>query len=209
MMDQKIIRYTLLTDGTSDEALIPIIDWTIEQNFPGISYASQHARDLGPVGHDLQVRFDRALTLFPCEIMFVHRDAESVSLKERNAEIIDSLKFATRPYIPVIPVRMTEAWMLSDASAIRAAAGNKNSIVGIDLPKKDRWEKLVNPKEELFQALTHASEKTGRALKKFFPVKHRYRVAQLTEDFDKLRGLISFDAFEKSIVSEFHKLIEV
>jgi hypothetical protein len=37
-------------------------------------------------------------------------------------------------HIPVVPVRMTEAWLLADEFAIRSAPGNPNGTQSLDLP---------------------------------------------------------------------------
>ncbi|MBC7499428.1 MAG: hypothetical protein H7315_02865 [Herminiimonas sp.] len=208
MTIKKVIRYTLLADGSSDAALVPIIDWTIEQNFSHIAYASQYARDLGKVGLQLEERVTQTLLQFPCDILFLHRDAENEGLQARLEEIAYAVATIGQSYVPIIPVRMTEAWMLSDETAIRAAAGNSHSKVALDLPKRDRWEKLPDPKAVLFNALTVATEKKGRALNKFYPDRHRHRVTQLTENFGLLRGLDGFDGFEKALIAEFNKIIK-
>lgn len=201
----RIIRYTLLADGSSDSALLPIINWTIERNYPEISFEPQFAKSLGDIGHDLSKKIERALTQFPCDILFLHRDAERQDHAERVQEIIAAAKNTDVNYIPIVPIRMTEAWLLSDETAIRAASGNKNGKNEFALPAKKQWETTVDPKAVLFEALKCASGKKGRALEKFYPSKQRARVAELTEDFSVLRGLKSFDAFEKELIAQFGK----
>ncbi|MCU6434680.1 hypothetical protein LPB67_12960 [Undibacterium sp. Jales W-56] len=201
----KIIRYTLLADGSSDAMLIPIIDWVIRKNFPTLNFQSQFARDLGQIGLDLQRRLVVALEQFPCDVLFVHRDVENQSYADRMKEISSAVNLSIDKYVPIIPIRMTEAWLLSDEMAIRAAAGNRNGKVKLSLPPKNKWEVLANPKEILFDALLASSEKTGRALAKFNPHLQRARVTELTEDFSTLQGLSSFDAFETETILQFRK----
>lgn len=195
----KSITYTLLADGSSDEILIPIINWTIAQHYPQLSFTSQFASNLGKVGTNLTSRIPAALRAYPCDLLFVHRDAESESHTFRREEIALALNQTHTNCVPIIPIRMTEAWLFSDEMAIREAAGNKMGTLTLGLPSKRRWEALPDPKQVLFEALTTASEKSGRALKKFSPQKQRARVTALTQDFTALRGLQSFDYFESEL----------
>ena len=63
-----------------------------------------------------------ALELYPCDLLFVHRDAEREPRANRVKEIqlaiqrISSDFFAGRPYICVVPIRMTEAWLSGQSS---------------------------------------------------------------------------------------------
>jgi hypothetical protein len=195
-----LLRYTLLADGTSDEVILPIINWLIEQHCPGARILPAFARDFGPVGNALEVRVATALRNFPCDLLFVHRDAEGMSREDRVAEVTDAMRDLGTPFIPVIPVRMTEAWLLSDEAAIRFAAGNASGRLALNLPRRRQWETLADPKAVLFEALTAASGRSGRALAKFRPEKARGLVTQRSESFAALRGLQAFDAFESDLL---------
>ncbi len=163
----RIYTYTLLTDGSSDEALLPMIDWLVEQHFNGLRFQSQFVRDLGKVGTDLLSRLDAALHQFPCDLLILHCDAEKESHAFRYAEVKHAGDQRMQRCVPVVPVRMTEAWRLSDEVAIRAAAGNRYGKNALDIADKTQWESLKDPKQVLFDALAKAWEKSGRALQKF------------------------------------------
>ena len=202
----RIYTYTLLTDGSSDEALLPVIDWLIEQHFTDLRFQSQFVRDLGKVGSNLLSRIDAALRLFPCDLLILHRDAEKESHAFRYAEVRRAGDQRDQRCVPVVPVKMTEAWMLSDEGAIRAAAGNRYGKNTLELPDKTHWESLKDPKQVLVNALAKASEKSGRALQKFQAQKHRHAVTRLTESFSDLRGLHAFDAFENELIFHINKV---
>lgn len=198
----KLIRYTLLADGSSDAILLPIINWLITQNSPGLGVQSQFANNLGTIGAELEKRIPVALCLFPCDILFVHRDGEGSTYDDRLQEITSVLAKTNVNYVPIIPIKMTEAWLFSDEIAIRSAAGNKNGKIPLNLPMRKNWDKLPDPKKILFTALETASEKTGRALRKFYPDRQRARVAEFTQDFSSLRGLPCFDSFETLLIEK-------
>jgi hypothetical protein len=196
----KTLRYTLVTDGSSDVALKPIIEWVVAQHRPDLGVMGDLAKDIGNVGLALTARIPRALQLYPCDILFVHRDAEGESLDFRMAEIEAAVGALHTCCIPIVPVRMTEAWLLSDEMAIRSAAENRNGRIPLHLPPKRNWESVNDPKRVLFDSLVTASEKSGRALSKFNPNRQRTLVAERTTDFSSLRGLPSFDIFERQVI---------
>jgi hypothetical protein len=203
---REIFRYTLLADGSSDKVLIPIIDWVIGQHLPGVRSVSAFARDFGRVGSVLEDRVQAALDYFPCDLLIVHRDAEGMSCEDRVAEVAAALVKCHVPYVALVPVKMSEAWLLSDEAAIRFAAGNASGNKALELPKRQRWETIADPKFVLLQALRIASGKAGRALDKFNPEKARHLITPRTESFERLRGLPAFDAFEADLSNQLEKI---
>lgn len=191
------LRYTLLGDGPSDRALMPILAWLLPQcatlgNRPLVAQFTTGQ------SQGLAARIDAALRLFPCELLFVHRDAERDALQIRVHEIKRALEGNTQSHVCIIPVRMTEAWLLINECAIRAAAGNPNGTVELDLPVLREIESLPDPKALLQQLLTAATGFTGRRRDRFRrDLSERVqRVAQLIEDFTPLRRLSAFQSFE-------------
>jgi hypothetical protein len=81
---------------------------------------------LPPARLGLAERISRALALFPADLLFVHRDADRGPTATRREEIRRAVAatMANQMTVPVVPVRMTEAWLLIDEAAIRSAAGN-------------------------------------------------------------------------------------
>lgn len=195
-----LLRYTLLSDGSSDAALMQIIEWLISRHRPDLAVLGQAADHLLTKDRGLRSRIPAALAKYPCDVLFVHRDAEAQPIAVRLQEIVAASIGLTTPAIPVIPVKMTEAWLLSDETAIRSAAENRNGRMMLNIPAKNRWETLPDPKRILFDLLEEASGKKGRALDRFNPHKQRALVTQWTSDFSGLRGLPSFDFFEAQLV---------
>lgn len=198
----RIIRYTLLADGRSDSSLIPIIQWVIESNFEHLATQGAFALEgIPPPARGLRARVDAALALYACEVLFVHRDAERDGHAVRRKEVQNDLGDLIHTWIPVIPVRMTEAWLLGDEAAIRRAAGNPNGRVALKIPATTKWEALPDPKEDLFALLRTAAELPAR--RRIDEPRARSRVAQLTRDFAHLRRLDSFQRFEADIIETF------
>lgn len=200
------IRYTLLADGSSDAVLMPVIDWLFSEHVPHLKVTGTFARDLNITERGLQSRINAATRNYPCDVLFVHRDCETALLADRLAEITSVSRNLTNAIVPVVPCRMTEAWLFSDEQAIRFAAGNQSGRVRLVIPTKRRWDSLPDPKEELLRLLCDASEKSGRALKKFRPESARHIVAQRTESFAGLRGVAAFDEFEQAFLHFLRRL---
>ena len=200
------LRYTLLCDGSSDRALLPLLTWLLREQGVTLPIQPEWA-DLGrlrkpPKG--LKERIQSALALFPCDVLFIHRDAEGETYAKRAVEIEAALEEVelgeAKPVpVPVIPVRMQETWLLFDEQAIRYAAGNPRGRVSISLPPLSKLERLLDPKADLYEAIRQASELRGRRLKKLNTPQRAVLVAEYIEDFEPLRRLSAFRTLEKQV----------
>lgn len=199
------LTYTLIADGSSDRALIPIIDWSLDQ-IADLRYTSQYAEVSLKKSEGLFRRAEEAIKFYECDILLVHRDAETLSIDRRIEEIRSHLSKLGKPYVPVVPVRMTEAWLLVDEQAIRSAANNPNGKAELDMPRVDRLEDIPDPKNMLFEKLKLASELPPGRLRKFRPESCCHRVAELISDFSQLRNLSAFVQFEDDLIERVQAL---
>lgn len=200
-----MITATVLTDGSSDRALLPIIRWAFLKASIAAELQLQWAelRNLRNPPADLAGKIATAVSLYPCDILFVHRDAEGDQAITRYQEIENAINASgiTLQHVPIVPVRMLEAWLLCEQDAIRRASGNPNGTCRLQLPRIPQREQLPNPKGALVELLRTASELSGRRLKKFDALRARALVAEYTEDFSCLRQLSSFQAFESDLTN--------
>lgn len=199
----KRIRYTLLSDGSSDKMLMPALDWLLKLHCPNHAIEPQWA-DLNRVPRPPKKLTDRiilALELYECDLLFVHRDAEKLPAASRREEILHALiGIDTPPAVCVIPVRMQEAWLLFDEWAIRKAAGNPNGRQHIALPTVSMIENLPNPKEILFQLIREASGLSGVRLKRLKPNRLAHNISQTIVDFAPLRTVPAFECLEQELL---------
>lgn len=149
----------------------------------------------------LSDRMKKSVALYPCGLLFVHRDAERVPYADRKAEIEHAVAVAKLdvPVVCVIPVRMQEAWLLMNERAIRRAAGNPSGRVALSLPAIKDLEALPDPKNTLYDLLKTASELRGRRLSKLRESALARRVAELIDDFSQLRVLPAFQSLEADL----------
>ncbi len=199
------LTYTLLGDGASDEVLLHHLAWLIGQHLsPEIStrpqWADLRACRAKPIG--LAQRIRTALVLYPCDLLFVHRDAENQAPQARYDEIrkaIEQSGSESPPAVCVIPVRMQEAWLLFDETAIRQAVGNPNGRVKLSLPPPATAEAVSDPKAVLYETFRKASELSGRRLKKFSASQAARRLAEYITDFSPLRQFQAFRRLENDL----------
>lgn len=199
-MVTKVRTFTLIMDGSSDRILVPVVEWLLSEKLGDQPFSVQIARKLPPLREGLHMRIRYAQAMYPNDVLLVHRDSEKESWDTRLEEINQAVKQAgIASWIPIVPVRMSEAWFLHDENVIRRAAGNSSSRVALNLPPKSRWALEPDPKELLFQAIRTASGHTGRRLQKLDLNAARAHVAELVDDFAYLRGIYSFDRFEENL----------
>lgn len=199
------LRYTLVAEGTTDANLIPIINWALKQSadvqIPEGVRAEFWRLRTKPDG--MIEEMVKAVDLFPCDVLFVHRDSDKGKPQARHEEIRTAFGKAEiqMPVIAVVPVRMLEAWLCFSESAVRQAANNPTGTVKLNLPSLKQVESRPKPKNDLREALLVASETTGRRRNKFDTSAAFWRLVDCIEDFSPLRKLPSFQLFEKSLVN--------
>lgn len=193
------LRLTLVTDGPFDRVLLRHVSWLLRRLLPDTTPVESQWADLrgsrdAPKG--LAEKIIRAVGLFPCELLVVHRDSETSLPDPRFEEVRRALLEASCeiPAIAVVPVRMTEAWLLFDQQAIRRTAGNPNGSTSLPIPTT-RWDELPDPKQVLHDALRAASGLAGRRRKKFRVSEAAHWVSEYTDDFSPLLNLPAFARF--------------
>ncbi|OGV72951.1 MAG: hypothetical protein A3K19_20735 [Lentisphaerae bacterium RIFOXYB12_FULL_65_16] len=197
------VRYTLVADGPTDVLLLPVLNWLLGRHHcsPQGEWFDPRLVTNPPVA--LPDRIRRALDMLPCDLLFVHRDAERDDPGRRREEIRTAAQQAVAgdTYVCVVPVRMTEAWFLFEEMAIRRAAGVPDGNQPLNLPAVARAETIANPKRLLHDALRAASGRSGRRLRQFNVAKAQYRLGLILADFSPLRTLPAFRQLEADVRS--------
>jgi hypothetical protein len=186
---------------------MPILTWTLQQHCPKYAIQAEWA-DWGRLRNPpktLSEKIKVSLELYECDLLFVHRDAEKEPRESRIAEISRALAEATQdtqlpPAVCVIPVRMQEAWLLFDETALRSASGNPNGKHSLKLPPISKVERLPDPKAVLHNLIRTASGLSGRRLQQLRVHFRAQRVSELTTGFAPLRKLSAFKAFEEELL---------
>jgi hypothetical protein len=133
----------------------------------------------------------------------IHRDTDRSTREERISEIRTAVEKVMPgvPWVPVIPVRMTEAWLVLDERLIREVAGNPNGRVPFQMPNARGAERVADPKALLKELLVTASELTGRKRQIFrasFPY-HRKPILERSDPAGPVSQLRSWQAFDRDL----------
>ncbi|MFJ2770055.1 hypothetical protein [Streptomyces sp. NPDC087300] len=202
------IRALYLCEGSSDtglrfhiegiagtmgrQILVTVPDLNRLPNKPGHSVESKlrAAQQLSDGGHTY-------------DLVVIHRDSDRELPDHRRREIAEAVAAVTPglAHVPVIPVRMLEAWLLLDQAAIREVAGNPNGKMALGLPKPARAESVADPKALLKKAIATASEERGRGLQKLqtrFSA-NRARLVQMLDREGPVKQLASWQSFTNDL----------
>lgn len=190
------LAYAIVADGEADRLLVPIIQWAVHRLDPHVEILEPEFRKRkGSVAEFLDAYQTGAM------LIFVHRDAESRALEERLREF-DTVN---RPdVIPVVPVRMSESWLLFDGSAIAEAAGSATAQVPV--PDMTQIENTPDPKAHLDRLLLQAAgAPRGRRGKNFKRsiAQRRAAVATAISDYSPLENLPAFRSFQSSLARHY------
>ena len=140
------------------------------------------------------------------DLLFVHRDADNAGAEARYREIEAAVRDVVQDgmsWIGVVPVRMTEAWLLLDEAAIRNVVGKPGGRAPLDLPAPRHAERVADPRERLKDALLTASGNRGRRRRRFdreFP-RLRRRLLQDLPIGGELERLESWTRFRDDTIA--------
>lgn len=206
---------TLVADGSSDSMLKPILEWLLGQHLPAGTTLDIQAPEWGGLPakisrRTLPEKLAAAKAFFTAPVYFIHRDVEKDGTWDgRSEEIAQAMlqvfKEETPAYVRVVPMQMTETWLLHNEAAIRKAAENPNGREPIDLPHPTKLEAQKHAKTHLLSILRSASGLTGRRLRDFEANErrrlHRLSALQQEQGFAVLRVLPAFQQLEEEIIA--------
>ena len=152
------MEFFLLCEGTSDEALVEHLETLVSRQ--GVDEVLGISRSGGGSVRDKIRALSEDGAKF--DFVVVHRDADQRDSAPRIAKVETALRAVGLPGCPVVPVHMTEAWLLVDESAIREVVGRPSGREPLNLPKLGNIEQTHDPKAVLKAALVAAAGGTGR-----------------------------------------------
>ena len=158
-----------ICEGTSDEPLAEIVERIFVERGCNLRLTVPPFDTLKGVAKDVRSRVDAGLKLIghSVDLVIVHRDADNAGWQARYHEISNAVAGVSPGslMIPIIPISMTEAWLLLDEGKIRFVSGKPSGKSRLKLPKVHEVEGVSDPKDLLKEALLTASESTGRRRK--------------------------------------------
>ena len=196
-------------EGTSDQPLADIVEYlfverdvTLRLSRPDFSVMDRVGRDVGS-----KLLTGSRLMGKPIDVAVVHRDADSAGRDSRCNEIqraVEASEIGCN-FVPIIPVKMTEAWLLLNEREIRIVAGNPNGRDDISLPRASEVERIADPKHRLQDCLSRAASARGRrrdTISKRFPQHRRQLLERLN-----LHGPITTLSSWRALVQDIEEFI--
>jgi hypothetical protein len=165
-MSSQLVDGLFVAEGSSDMPIADIVERLFFTHGLDLRLRKPDFGRLGKVPKDLKSRLTAGeiLTAGAFDLIVVHRDADNAGTQARRDEITKAVQTLStlRQVVPVVPVRMTEAWLLLDEREIRFVAGNPRGKMALNLPKRHEVESHADPKKLLQDVLLHAADVEGR-----------------------------------------------
>lgn len=198
------INFALIGEGTSDLNLANHLETLlVEKGFEEVSGIAPDLRQLPtPPGNSVAEKAAAIEEHFSeINLIFVHRDADNAGYDARREEISQQTEGCQSSIIPIIPVKMIEAWLLCDIEKIGTIIGIQADRRPNSAPKIRNIEKLADPKKALEDIICELANARGRKLDKLKSnfYQHRARICQELETGGPVKHLPSYQKFIKNL----------
>ena len=157
------MRCLLVCEGSSDAPLVSHIELLLG------SYGYESVEfNISVDGRRLVDKLSNGLDMAPhYDLIFMQRDADRAGADARYREIAEAIQQVGHggPWVGVVPVRMTETWLVLEETVIRNAVRKPDRRTSLNLPTPAEAERMADPKSALEFALLNASDERGRRRK--------------------------------------------
>lgn len=156
----------------------------------------------------------KAMSDYGISVLCIHADSDARSLHDVEAYKIAPLLIALaekeplnycKIIVPVIPIRMTEAWMLANKELLKEKIGAKN-MNEIDLGIHRRPESYADPKETIKEAIRIAQTQKVKRRRNKLTINDLYGEMGQVISLHDLRLIPSFCSFEENVKKAFEEL---
>jgi len=197
----KQLVLALYAEGRTDERFLPVIvqreaDWLLRQHaLAAVDVLEPLSLEADPEASNRAKRIlSVARQAAGFHALIVHADADAPTagdaLQHRfqpgRRLVQESENDACRDLLPIIPIRMTEAWMMADVEAFREVVGTDLRAEDLGFPTRSHQvEAIQDPKHEL-----------NMALSQIFTRRRRRKKARLRQYYEPLARHIRLDRLE-------------
>ena len=109
--------------------------------------------------------------------------------------------------VPVIPIRMTESWMLADPAALIAVVGTNTSPTDLSLPgNPSQVERIADPKKKLREVLNIALGGRSHRRRRDRNIGRLYEPLAREINLDRLAGIPAYRKFQTDLTQVLRKL---
>lgn len=213
-----IITIGFITEGTTD---VRFLGQIIRRTFENVAfdcqgeievYEPEHINSYGEFVEEV-FRASQDAYKIGMKVLCIHTDADA---KNDNHVIEHKINPAfenvansgdtnlCKNLVAVIPIQMTEAWMLADKDVLKNQIDTK--LTDLDLQIHRPPENYADPKEAIENAIRIARSNLPRRRRYEFGISELYQIIGQTSDLTKLAKLDSYQKFQNEVVEAFKKL---
>lgn len=147
-------------------------------------------------------------------VLCIHADSDARTIEDVTNNKFNPLVEALnevdnenycKSIVPIIPIQMTEAWMLADKELLKEKIGAKNKQ-NIDLGIEKSPESYADPKETIKDAIRIAQAEKVKRKRNELTINDLYEELGQSISLNDLREIPSFCVFEGSVKSAFRSL---
>lgn len=212
----KKIQIGLIVEGSTDSRFLESV---IHRTFKEITYEHQGAIEISSIKimkRGKSVRFLEDVQSLAKEaweigihILCVHKDADNqktnrLKLFKKTFQSIQKQENVCTNLIQIMPIHMTEAWMLADKVLFKKQLGTNKSDKALGIDK--RPEKIREPKQAILEAIRiafdHLPKRRSRPI-----ISELYQPIGSQVDLKQLEALSSFCEFKQAVQESCKKLL--
>ena len=157
---------------------------------------------------------NKAATEYGMSVLCVHADSDARTIDDVITYKFSPLFYALdslendshcKNIVPIIPIQMTEAWMLADKELLKVkinAASNRDDELGIQRAP----ESYADPKQAIEDAIRFAQAGKTKRTRKELSIGDLYDELGQSISLERLRTIASFNAFESNVRNAFRTL---
>jgi hypothetical protein len=205
-----ILQIAYTTEGSTDERFLGSI---IEKTFESLLFESNTEIEIHPPVHVTEKgeTFNEKIKAVATNYNFFHvicvhcdSDAPNTDFVEKHKispafSLVHNTENACSNLVAVIPVQMTEAWMLVDIDLFLMEINTDKSCNELNLPcRASQIERIANPKTRIEEALREAQINIPRRRNKL-KIADIYTPISQKLSKQKLEQLPSFIAFKENV----------
>ncbi|MES2703714.1 MAG: DUF4276 family protein [Bacteroidota bacterium] len=215
-MSQIIIGFT--TEGSTD---IRFLSSIIQRTFVAVGFeCTKEIEIIEPVIHIEKKKGSFAEQILTCSkdafskgvmVFCIHVDADGqddvrafeTQINPALALVIEELNACTN-VVPVVPVQMTESWMLADKNLLKEEIGTDmtDSVLGISRHP----ESIPDPKETIAEAIRIARAPLGKRRRKDLNISELYLPIGQKISLEILDTLESYQKFKDAVRNAYRQL---
>lgn len=207
-----ILTIGLVSEGTTDQRFLPNI---IKRTFEELSFECKGEIEV----YDIEIIEKKGTSFIDnvlnaskdyswLNILCIHTDSDDISDKDvLNNKInptIEKVKTLDennncKNIVFVVPIQMTESWMLADPELLVEEIGTKKTVQDLNLPTS-LIENISDPKQKIMDCITKAlAEQTSRR-KNSIKISDLYSPISQKISLNTLKNLSSYNKFRDNCI---------